>query len=283
MTIYTRRRFLATLGKGTASVAVLGVATIACGDDASPTTTSAVGVTPQSEDPTDGPTTAAAAQPATTAGDPAASSTIETGVTTEAVTGDAFSWERVNLGFVSAYVLERGGEAALVDTGVGGSEGEIEAALSALGLGWGNVGHVILTHSHPDHVGSIDAVLSAAPDAIGYIGEGDMGAVPTPQALQPLNDGDTVFDLHIIGTPGHTPGHISVFDPVSRLLVAGDALNESGGAPTGANPQFSDDMAMADESVLLLAALAPSTIVVGHGEPVAANAAQLLNDLAIGL
>src|SRR5688500_13803113 len=60
----------------------------------------------------------------------------------------ARSWERVNLGFVSAYILIRGGEAALVDTGEAGSEAAIESSLTSIGLGWSNVGHVIITHSH---------------------------------------------------------------------------------------------------------------------------------------
>jgi hypothetical protein len=40
----------------------------------------------------------------------------------------------VNLGFVSAYLLVRGGEAAVVDTGVTGSDGAISTALTGIGL-----------------------------------------------------------------------------------------------------------------------------------------------------
>src|SRR5690606_2650892 len=68
--------------------------------------------------------------------------------------GVSLTWSRVNLGFVSAYVLVRGGEAAVVDTGTGGSEGPIGEALAALGLDWPAVGHVVLTHHHGDHAGS---------------------------------------------------------------------------------------------------------------------------------
>ena len=48
----------------------------------------------------------------------------------------AVQWNRVNLGFVSAYILVRDGEAAVVDTGVAGSEDDIENALTAIGLEW---------------------------------------------------------------------------------------------------------------------------------------------------
>ena len=75
--------------------------------------------------------------------------------------------------FVSAYVLARGGEAAVVDTGTAGSEGDIAAALERIGLGWDAVGHVIVTHLHGDHAGGLAAVLGAAPDATGYAGQED--------------------------------------------------------------------------------------------------------------
>ena len=95
------------------------------------------------------------------------------------------SWHRVDLGFVSAYVLARGGEAAVVDTGVPGNEGAILEALEAAGLGWSDVGHVILTHRHQDHVGSAPAVLDAAPGAAAYAGAADIPAIDVPRALVP--------------------------------------------------------------------------------------------------
>jgi glyoxylase-like metal-dependent hydrolase (beta-lactamase superfamily II) len=205
--------------------------------------------------------------------------------TTEPAGGDAFVWERVNLGNVSAYILERSGEAVLVDTGLGGSAGEIETALTRLGLAWANLGHIILTHRHRDHVGSIDAVLAAAPDATGYIGEADAAAVSAPRPLTILNGGDSVFDLDIVATPGHTPGSISVFDPIGRILVSGDAVlgGAEPGSVAGANPRFSDDMGAADQSVKALAPLQPGAILPGHGEPITADAATKLDALATSL
>lgn len=277
MTPISRRRFLTTLSRGTASVAVLGVVGIACSDDTPDEALAAR---------TDAPTTTA--EPGTTTAAPETTAPQATSAAPETTAApvdgvDPVAWQRVNLGFVSAYVLERGGEAAVVDTGVGGSEGDIEAALAAVGVGWNDLGHVILTHSHGDHVGSIDAVLAAAPEATGYIGEGDLASVPSVRPLQAISDGDTVFDLSIIGSPGHTSGHISVFDPASQLLVAGDAINESGGNITGANPQFTADQPTADMSVSTLAQFAPDTILFGHGEPIVGGAAALLSDLAASI
>lgn len=275
MSQLSRRRFITTVTRGSASIAILGVAACSTGNS----TTSMAGATststsaPPQSTATATPTTIPSASPATTA-------------TTSSPAGEAaVAWERVNLGNVSAYIIERSGEAVLVDTGLGGSAGDIEEALGRLGLAWGNLGHVVLTHSHGDHVGSIDAVMAAAPDAIGYIGEGDAAAVSAPRPLTILNDGDRVFGLDVIETPGHTPGSISVFDPIGRVLVSGDAVlgGTEPGSVAGASPRFSQDMATADQSVIVLARLRPEAILPGHGEPVSFDAATKLDELAASL
>jgi glyoxylase-like metal-dependent hydrolase (beta-lactamase superfamily II) len=178
----------------------------------------------------------------------------------------------VNLGFVSAYLLVRGGEAAVVDTGVTGSDGAISTALTGIGLGWDDVAHVILTHKHGDHAGSISAVLDAAAAAVGYIGSADLASVHAPRELKPVADGDAVFGLRIVGTPGHTIGHVSVLDKAGGILVAGDALGTVGGTLAGSNPSFTEDAAAAKASVVKLGALTFETLLVGHGEPILTGA-----------
>jgi len=195
---------------------------------------------------------------------------------------DGVAWARVNFGVVSAYVLARAGEAAVVDTGVAGSDDEIAAALASIGLDWGAVGHVILTHRHSDHVGSVAAVLEAAPNATGYAGAADLASIRAPRALRAVADGDIVFGLQIVATPGHTAGHVSVLDPVGGILVAGDALNTSGGVVTGPNPSFTADMELAFASVEKLAALSFETLLVGHGDPIEVGASAMVDDLLAG-
>jgi glyoxylase-like metal-dependent hydrolase (beta-lactamase superfamily II) len=226
---------------------------------------------------------------APTGGTDPTTSTPEETTTSKAAAG-GISVTRVNLGVVSAYVLVRGAEAVIVDTGVPGSEGDIEAGLSEVGLGWGNVGSVILTHLHPDHVGSLGPVMDNASEAFGYAGDADIPAIASPRPLTPVGDGDTVFGLPIIETPGHTPGSISVFDPIAGVLVVGDAMNGAGSGVTGseggvggANPRFSGDMAQAADSVKKLTALSFDSVYFGHGEPVEGNASPLVAELAASL
>src|SRR6187399_762681 len=96
----SRRSFLVHASRGTVALAILGVA--GCG----PTALSSAG-------PSDGSSASIGA-----GGSPSAA-------------GGAVTWQRANLGFVSAYVLARAGEAAIVDTGLPGSEGTIHEALMA--------------------------------------------------------------------------------------------------------------------------------------------------------
>jgi glyoxylase-like metal-dependent hydrolase (beta-lactamase superfamily II) len=198
---------------------------------------------------------------------------------------DAAEWHRVNLGFVSAYILVRAGEAAVVDTGVEGSADDIEQALTAAGLDWAAVGHVILTHKHPDHVGSAADVLDRAADATPHAGHADIPAIDAPREVRAVADGDQVFGLQVITTPGHTPGHISVLDRAGGLLVAGDALTgaQGGGGVTGPNAQFTEDMDTANKSIRKLAGYTFETAVFGHGEPLETGADAEIAELAASL
>lgn len=265
-----RRRFLTSLGAGTVAFAVLGVsACSSSADDASATTSTT--------DPDTAPST-------TAAGDDAADAPADAAVGIDEVEANEVRWQQVSFGFVSAYLLQRGREIAVVDTGTEGGAEQIEAGLAALGAGWTDIRHVILTHSHGDHVGGLDAVLENAPAASAHAGTADLESISTtdPDGLNGLDDGDEIFGLRVIGTPGHTPGHIAVFDEASGLLVAGDALNAEDGRLTGANPRFTPDMDEANASIRKLARRDVETVLMGHSDPVT-GAGSLLVDLARSL
>lgn len=260
------------MGKAGLAIMVLGVA--ACSEDGAeePTTTDSTGA----EEPST--TTDSAGEPSTT---PVSSADASTTTSTQAVSSSG--WQRANLGFVSAYILYRNGMAALVDTGVTNSERQILAALGEIGLGWDSVGHVIVTHNHPDHQGSLQGVMVETADAPWYAGAGDIGTINATSKGNVVGDGDLVFDLEIIETPGHTPGHISVLDRVSGVLVTGDALNGAGGGVAGANEQFSQDMDLANASVGKLAGFDYDVALFGHGDPILNEASRAVGALAESL
>jgi glyoxylase-like metal-dependent hydrolase (beta-lactamase superfamily II) len=187
---------------------------------------------------------------------------------------------QVNLGFVNAYVLIRGKEAAVVDTGTPNNAPKIADIVRTAGLGWDAVHHVILTHYHPDHVGSVGEVLAAAAKATAYAGAADIPQIKSPRPLKAVADNDEVFGLRVIATPGHTPGHVCVFDPAGSLLILGDAMNNTGNKLAGPNPQYTADMAQAHQSVKKLAKLKFERAVFGHGEPIDKGASQAIAKLA---
>jgi glyoxylase-like metal-dependent hydrolase (beta-lactamase superfamily II) len=187
---------------------------------------------------------------------------------------------QVNLGFVNAYVLVRGKEAAVVDTGTAGNAPKIADVVRTAGLNWDAVHHVILTHYHPDHIGSVGEVLQAAGKATAYAGAADIPQIKTPRQLKAVSDNDEVFGLRMIATPGHTPGHICVFDPAGSVLILGDAMNNMDNNLAGPNPKYTADMAEAHRSVRKLAKLKFQRAVFGHGEPIDNGASQAIAKLA---
>jgi glyoxylase-like metal-dependent hydrolase (beta-lactamase superfamily II) len=87
-------------------------------------------------------------------------------------------------------------------------------------------------------------------------------------------------DWRWIHTPGHAPGHVSLWREADRVLIAGDAVITTGqesayevmvqefemhGPPRYFTPDWSD----AGRSVEVLAQLEPDLLITGHGAPAA--------------
>ena len=102
--------------------------------------------------------------------------------------------------------------------------------------------HILLTHTHFDHVGGLaelaeeaDVPIYSHPDALAMLAHAPEAAasynldMPTPpEATEMLAEGDVVevgkLKLEVLFTPGHAPGHLSFYVPAHNVIFDGDVL-----------------------------------------------------------
>ncbi|WP_226010197.1 MBL fold metallo-hydrolase [Halomicrobium salinisoli] len=122
--------------------------------------------------------------------------------------------------FTSNVFLVEGERTALVDVG---NDFDVVAAVEAAGA---DLDVVVLTHTHTDHVGTLDAVR-AATDApvLGF--DADFGGVD-----ERLGDGETVLigdhEYRALHTPGHKDDHLCLYAAEPGILFAGDLVFAGG-------------------------------------------------------
>jgi glyoxylase-like metal-dependent hydrolase (beta-lactamase superfamily II) len=100
------------------------------------------------------------------------------------------------------------------------------------------------------------------------------------QVSDTLKDKDTIDgEVVTILTPGHTKGHISIYIPEKKTLIANDALVIEADDFEIANPQFTLDMNQAIRSVELIKKIDPEIIICYHGGVARKNVSQKLASL----
>ncbi len=160
-------------------------------------------------------------------------------------------------------------------------------------------GHAVaahtLTHGHGDHQGASHAVCSALAiplwahdreaDAVER-GDSQQGMPTHPVnwlfgRLMPgpghpvarrLQEGDEIAGFTVLYTPGHSPGHISLWREGDRTLICGDVftnIDTLTGLPGLHEPKpfFTPDPALNRRSMRRLAELRPRVTLFGHGRP----------------
>ncbi|MGO4146462.1 MBL fold metallo-hydrolase [Paenarthrobacter sp. YAF11_1] len=166
---------------------------------------------------------------------------------------------------VRCFVLPVAEGIVLIDAGLAGSMVDIERGLDRVGAGWGDVSDVVLTHSHPDHVGGLEDVLSRTTGAAVWAGDGESDAVVPGGLMQRASEGQQIRGLRVIRTPGHTEGHISLLLEDKGLMFVGDTVGVMDGTMVRPPAPFTADPAEAERSLWKIAHMAPDRMVFSHG------------------
>ncbi len=196
-------------------------------------------------------------------------------------------------------------DVVLVDCGYPGFLPLLEAEMKSKGIDPGSLTKVLVTHHDDDHMGALfeikekypDVKVVASSEESGYI-SGERKSLRLLQAEEMLNvlpkeqksfgiqfceslrkvrpvpvdikvkDGDH-FDwgggCEIVETPGHMPGHISLYLKESNSVITGDAAVIDSGRLVIANPQFTLDLDKAGDSLEKLISLNGDRYYCYHG------------------
>lgn len=178
--------------------------------------------------------------------------------------------------------------------------------LDTLGLAPGDIDLVISTHADADHVGGNAALKRASPRAAITCGEPDriliqdpaamiaerynayrarhgigtdasvdawlVGMLGEPQAVDwTWCGGETLrlgrdWVVEILHTPGHSPGHLTIFDPRSRTALMGDAIHGGIGRDASGNLTFPAYIELKPylKTIEAMRRLAPETLAGCH-------------------
>lgn len=174
--------------------------------------------------------------------------------------------------------------AVLIDTGFPGQIEDIQVEMEKVGVSFDKLKVVILTHQDIDHIGSLPELLQRCRSNIKvYAHELDKPYIEGDLPL--LRDGnvenrpkgkvsDTMIDgqelpycggILILHTPGHTPGHISLYLKQSKILVAGDSMYSVNGMLGGIHAPTTINIKEAQQSLKKYLNLDIESVVCYHG------------------
>lgn len=152
-----------------------------------------------------------------------------------------FLWNSMAANNCNTYLID-GPARVLIDPGHLRLFEHVAIGLEEAGLGLGDIDLVITTHAHPDHLESIKLFKNYP--TLFAIHQKDwalvkemgayLGAVSDVDSYAPdffLTEGDLKvkgMEFHVVHTPGHSPGSISLYWPEHKALFTGDVIFKDG-------------------------------------------------------
>jgi glyoxylase-like metal-dependent hydrolase (beta-lactamase superfamily II) len=188
----------------------------------------------------------------------------------------AFLWESMVANNCNTYFID-GPTRILIDPGHIKHFDHVRKGLEGLGLDLKDLGIIICTHAHPDHIEAVQLFkdlpalvtlhekewqnLKNMENHIKAMGI-DLATI-APDFL--LKEGDLSIngiDLKVMHTPGHSPGEVSLYWPTRKALFTGDLIFKDG---IGRTDLPGGDGPLLKESITRLADLETEWVLPGHG------------------
>jgi glyoxylase-like metal-dependent hydrolase (beta-lactamase superfamily II) len=188
----------------------------------------------------------------------------------------AFIWESMVANNCNTYLID-GPTRILIDPGHTEHFDHVRKGLESLDLDLKDLGIIICTHAHPDHIEAVQ-LFKDMPALVTIHAEEWQNLINMenhikamgidPESLAPdflLKEGDLSIngiDLKVMHTPGHSPGGISLYWPKRKALFTGDLIFKDG---IGRTDLPGGDGPLLKESITRLADLETTWVLPGHG------------------
>jgi hydroxyacylglutathione hydrolase len=139
----------------------------------------------------------------------------------------------------NCFIARREGSDRAVVVDPGDEAEKLLGAIDALGVG---IDGILLTHTHFDHVGAVAPVARATgaevwvpelekrvlADINSFVPWPEFGPFEDYDAEHTLSGGERLqlagFDIDVLFTPGHSPGHVTYSIPDEQAVFSGDVL-----------------------------------------------------------
>ena len=188
----------------------------------------------------------------------------------------AFMWVNPQANNCNTFFID-GEKKILVDPGHHQLSGHTQDGLSRLSLSFEDIDLVVITHGHPDHLEAVklfsglstsiaisaiemDFIRNLPPHMASALGVADF----EPDLL--LQEGDLKvgnMDFQVIHTPGHSPGSICLYWPVTKVLLTGDVVFNQG---VGRTDLPGGDGEKLKESINRISQFEADYLLTGHGD-----------------
>ena len=197
----------------------------------------------------------------------------------------------------NSYILSDPDGLTVIDTGMPHNEKKTLEYIAHLGWSPGEIKRILITHADLDHYGCL-AALHQASGACIYAGKSEAEAMAKGQSSRPVNrsvgrfqrvminmmgsllkatpiqvdeiltDGQVLpvlGGLQVLGTPGHSPDHLSFFSTSAGILFCGDSMKSNAKGLSVSRSRNNWNQSMAEASARKQAILQAHIICPGHG------------------